>query len=61
MPPISETAFETLLAQTGIPFDAAQKKMLHTAYPMLAAMIERVTAPMPREAEPALIFHPEIG
>jgi hypothetical protein len=41
--------------------DAAQKAMLLHAYPMLEAMIARVTAPMPREAEPALIFHAEIG
>ncbi len=61
MPPISEPAFEALLAQTGIPFDDAQKEMLHSVYPMLTAMIDRVTAPMPREAEPALIFHAEIG
>ncbi len=61
MPPLDKAAFDTLIAQTGIPLDDAQKAMLHTAYPMLAAMIERVTAPMPREAEPALIFHAEIG
>lgn len=61
MPPIDEAGFETLIAQTGLPLDAAQKAMLHKAYPMLEAMLARVTAPLPREAEPALIFHAEIG
>ncbi len=61
MPPVSESDLETLVARTGLPLDAAQKAMLLHAYPMLEAMIARVTAPMPREAEPALIFHAEIG
>ncbi len=61
MPEINEAGFETLVAQTGLPLDDAQKAMLRAAYPMLQAMIARVVAPMPREAEPALIFHAEIG
>ncbi len=57
---ISEAAFDTLVAQTGLPLDEAQKRTLHAAYPLLEAMIARVTAPMPREAEPALLFVPEM-
>jgi hypothetical protein len=61
MPPINKDEFDTLVAQTGLPLDDAQKDMLRTAYPMLETMIARVVAPMPREAEPALIFHADIG
>jgi hypothetical protein len=61
MSPMDKAEFETLVAQTGLPLDDSQKEMLRTAYPMLETMIARVTAPMPREAEPALIFHAEIG
>jgi len=39
---------------------AEQKATLLAVYPTLAAMIARVTEPMPREAEPALIFVPEV-
>ena len=61
MPPLSEAAFDALVAQTGLPLNATQKAELLKMYPLLADMIARVTAPLPREAEPALIFHPEIG
>ena len=57
---ISKSAFDVLVAQTGLPLDDAQKSMLYAAYPLLEQMIARVTAPMPREAEPALIFVPEM-
>jgi hypothetical protein len=61
MAELTEAAFDSLVAQTGLPLNEAQKAMLREVYPMLAAMVERVTAPLPREAEPALIFHAEIG
>jgi hypothetical protein len=61
MPPIDQTKFDMLVAQTDLPLDDAQKAVLRAAYPMLETMIARVTAPLPREAEPALIFHAEIG
>lgn len=61
MPQLSEAAFDTLVTQTGLPLDDAQKAMLRAAYPMLQAMIARVTEPLPREAEPSLIFRAEGG
>jgi hypothetical protein len=38
----------------------AQKATLLAVYPTWLAMTARVTAPMPRDAEPALIFVPEV-
>ena len=52
--------FDVLAARTGLPLSEAQKATLLTAYPTLMALIARVAAPMPREAEPSLIFTPEI-
>jgi len=59
-PPISVEAFDTLSAQTGLPLSDAQKATLLAVYPTLQAMIARVSAPLPREAEPGLIFVPEV-
>jgi len=58
--PLSPEAFDVLIAQTGLPLSEAQKATLLAVYPTLQAMIARVTAPMPREAEPGLIFVPEV-
>jgi hypothetical protein len=59
MEPLSKDAFDTLVAQTGLLLTEAQIAMLRTAHPMLATMIARVTEPLPREAEPALIYRAE--
>jgi hypothetical protein len=59
-PTITPEALDTLIAQTGLPLSAEQKATLLAAYPTLQAMIARVTEPMPREAEPGLIFVPEV-
>lgn len=59
-PGISEVAFEALVAQTGLPLSQAQKQELYAAYAILESMLARVAAPLPREAEPALIFVPEV-
>lgn len=59
-PSISEAAFDVLVAQTGLPLSTEQKRTLYDAYWMLEGMIERVTAAMPMEAEPAHIFLPEV-
>jgi len=34
--------------------------VLFDAYPMFQALLARATAPLPREAEPAVIFLPDI-
>lgn len=61
MPPkITPAEFEVLVAQAGLPLSAAQKHEIHQAYGLLEDMLARVNTPMPREAEPALIFIPEV-
>ncbi len=59
-PSISEAEFDVLVRQTGLPLSAAQKTELYDVFWMLEAMIARVNAPLPREAEPAHIFLPEV-
>jgi hypothetical protein len=59
-PSISEAEFATLVAQTALPLSTEQKATLYDAYWMLEGMIARVNTPMPREAEPAHIFLPEV-
>jgi hypothetical protein len=59
-PKIGKAEFDVLVAQAGLTLSAAQKQEIHQAYGLLEAMLARVTTPMPREAEPALIFVPEV-
>ena len=58
--PIDDAAFEVLAARTGLPLSDAQKATLLAVYPTLQALVARVTAPLPREAELGLIFVPEV-
>ena len=61
MPPkLAAVEFEVLVAQAGLPLNAAQKHEIHQAYGLLEGMLARVNTPLPREAEPALIFTPEV-
>jgi hypothetical protein len=57
---LSRAAFDALYEKSGLPLSAAQKDMLFQVQPMLLRMISQATAPMPREAEPALTFRPEV-
>ncbi len=52
--------FNTLIDQTGLTLTDQQKSTLLEAYPMFQAMVARATPPLPREAEPAHIFVPEV-
>jgi hypothetical protein len=52
--------FGTMVDRTGLRLNDQQKSVLLAAYPMFQAMIARATPPMPREAEPAVIFVPEV-
>jgi hypothetical protein len=52
--------FSTLMNQAGLPLTDGQKSVLFEVYPMFQAMIARATPPMPREAEPSVIFVPEV-
>jgi hypothetical protein len=57
---MNKSEFGMLLDQTGLTLTDAQKTELFAVYPMLQAMIARATPPMTREAEPAVIFMPEV-
>ena len=51
--------FSGYFAKSGLPLSEAQKATLFQAWPMLRAMMARVSAPLPREAEPSVVFQPE--
>jgi hypothetical protein len=57
---VSEAEFEVMVAQTGLPLSAEQRRTLYDAYGMLEAMITLVNTPMPVEVEPAHIFVSEV-
>jgi hypothetical protein len=57
---MDKNAFSTLVDQTGLTLTDEQKSALFGAYPLFQAMVARATPAMPREAEPALIFTPEV-
>ena len=60
-PTISEADFAVLVAQTGLPLSPAQSHDIYEVYGLIEAMRDRVHAPLPREAEPGLIFAPHGG
>jgi len=55
-PKISRAEFEFLARHAGLSLTAEQKAELYAAYASLEALIERLHAPLPLEAEPATIF-----
>lgn len=57
---MDKDVFSTLVDRTGLTLTDGQKAVLFTAFPMFQAMIARATPAMPREAEPSLIFLPEV-
>ena len=52
--------FSTRVDRTGLTLTDNQKAVLFAAYPLFQAMVARATPPMPREAEPSVIFVPEV-
>ena len=50
--------FEAAAIRIGLPLSPAKRDELYEAFGKLETMIERVTRPKPREAEPALVFVP---
>ncbi len=52
--------FGAFFEKSGLPLSDEQKATLFQAWPMLQAMMARVTQPMPREAEPSVVFQPEV-
>ncbi len=52
--------FGVFFDKAGLTLSTAQQETLFKAWPMLEAMIAKATAPLPREAEPSVMFHPEV-
>jgi hypothetical protein len=52
--------FGVFFDKAGLPLSATQKESLYKVWPMLQTMIGKATAPLPREAEPSVMFHPEV-
>jgi hypothetical protein len=57
---ITEKDFDVLVAQSGLPLSDSQKATLRAILPTFRAIVARAAAPLPVEAEPALIFSPEV-
>lgn len=60
-PPIDEAELEAMLVRAGLTLTPAQVKEVLPGAEIFRRMIERVNAPLPREAEPALTFDVEQG
>jgi hypothetical protein len=52
--------FSAMVDRSGLRLTEEQKSVLFAAYPMFQAMVVRATPPMPREAEPSVMFVPEV-
>ena len=57
---MTKDQFDVLVARSGLPLSDAQKATLFGIWPAFSGLLARVSEPMPREAEPALIFQAEI-
>ncbi len=56
---IDEPSLKALLARAGLPHSPEQVKAIMPGAEIVQRMLERVNAPLPREAEPALTFDVE--
>lgn len=59
MPPISDSDFQALLKQTGIPLTAAQEATLREGYAFVETMLADLQKPAGRDPELAHVFNPE--
>jgi hypothetical protein len=58
-PPIDEAELQRVLARAGLSLTPEQVRSILPGAAIVQRMIERVRAPLPREAEPAVIFKAE--
>ena len=58
-PPIDEAELQRVLARAGLNLTPEQVRSILPGAAIVQHMIERVNAPLPREAEPALTFDVE--
>ena len=56
LPPIDEAELQRMLARAGLELTPDQVRSILPGAAIVQRMIERVRAPLPREAEPAVIF-----
>ncbi len=56
---IDDTALAALVARSGLTLSPAQMASLREGYALILPLLERLHAPLPRAAEPALTFTPE--
>jgi len=59
--PIDEAELSTMLKRAGLALTPDQVRAIAPGAAIFRQMIVRVNAPLPREAEPALIFKAEQG
>jgi hypothetical protein len=57
---MDKNEFGAMVDRTGLTLTEAQKSVLFGAYPLFQAMVARATPPTTREAEPSVIFVPEV-
>lgn len=57
--PIDDTAFAALVARSGLALSPVQLTSLLEGYALILPLLDRLHAPLPRAAEPALTFSPE--
>jgi hypothetical protein len=58
---LGKEEFSAMVDRSGLTLTDEQKAVLFAAYPMFQAMVDRATPPLPREAEPSVIFVPEVN
>ena len=58
-PPTDETELQRVLARAGLNLTPDQVRSILPGAAIVRRMIERVNAPLPREAEPAVTFTAE--
>ena len=52
--------FNARVDEAGLKLTDEQKSVLFEVYPLFQAMVDRATPPLPREAEPSIMFDPEV-
>ena len=57
---MTKDEFDARLVSAGLKLSDAQRAELYSVYPYLQAMVARAHPDMPREAEMAVMFNPEV-
>ena len=58
-PPLSEADVAAILARAGLTLDSDQVRAILPGAVILRRLADQVRAPLPREAEPAVVFEAE--